>query len=193
MDDLEFFNEKVFKGKKGDDLIKYLNGILHSEFKRMTYTEAIDILLAEVAKGKEFEVPVSWGMDLKSEHERWLCEEYVKGPLFLYNYPKTIKPFYMKVNEDDKTVGAMDLLVPLIGEVVGGSVREDNLEILEARMKECELDKKDYEWYIDLRKYGTVPHAGYGIGLERLIMLITGIDNIRDVIPYPRWMGNVSG
>lgn len=199
MDDIQFCNEQLYKGKKGECLVKYLEGIVNSDFKRMQYTEAIDILLKAIEGGKTFEVPVEWGMDLKSEHECYLCEEIAKGPLFLYNYPKSIKPFYMKVNkeegvpEDRVTVGAMDLMVPGIGEVIGGSVREENIDVLEARVKECGLDKKDYEWYLDLRRYGTVPHAGFGLGLERMVMMISSIENIREVIPYPRWVEKIDG
>lgn len=179
--------------KCGGDLVGYLTDIANSEFRRMEYTEAIKILEKAIDEGKTFEVPVKWGMDLKSEHERFLCEEIVKGPLFLYNYPKDIKPFYMKVNSDGNTVGAMDLLVPQIGEVIGGSVREEDMKVLSQRIKECGLNEKDYEWYVDLRRYGTIPHAGFGLGLERMGMLITGLDNIRDVIPYPRWMNSITG
>lgn len=193
LDDIELCNKAMDKTKCGGDLIKYLTDIANSEFRKMEYTEAIKILEEAIEKGQTFEVPVSWGMDLKSEHERFLCEQIVKGPLFLYNYPKDIKPFYMKVNDDDKTVGAMDLLVPQIGEVIGGSVREEKLDVLEKRMKDCKLNKADYDWYIDLRRYGTVPHAGFGLGLERMCMLVSGIDNIRDVVPYPRWADNIMG
>jgi asparaginyl-tRNA synthetase len=194
LDDIEFMNEfKKKDNKDADDLVQYLTDIVNSNFRRMPYTEAIDVLLKAIEGGKVFEVPVSWGMDLNSEHERYLCEVVVKGPVFLFDYPKGIKPFYMKVNDDGKTVGAMDMLVPGIGEVIGGSVREEKIEVLEARLKECGLNKADYDWYLDLRRYGTVPHAGFGLGLERMCMLISSIQNIRDVIPYPRWMENVWG
>ena len=181
-EDMEFFNLRV-----DDTILSTLKGILESEFVRLTYTEAIDIL---EKSGEEFEFPVAWGIDLQSEHERYLTEKQFKSPVILYDYPKTIKPFYMKVNDDDKTVRAMDVLVPKVGEIIGGSQREDRLDVLESRMKEQSLDISEYWWYTDLRKYGTVPHSGFGLGLERIIQFVTGMSNIRDVIPFPRTPGN---
>jgi len=182
--DLEFFDEKVEKG-----LINRLEALIKEPFGRLTYTEAVDILLKEQKKTK-FEVPVEWGIDLGSEHERHLVEKVTKKPTIVYNYPKGIKAFYMRLNDDEKTVAAMDCLVPQIGEVIGGSQREERLDVLDRRLGELGLDPKDYWWYRDLRKYGTVPHAGFGLGFERLIMLCTGIENIRDVIPFPRYPGH---
>jgi asparaginyl-tRNA synthetase len=140
--------------------------------------------------GKKFEFKVDWGTDLQSEHERFLTEDHFKSPVILYDYPRTIKPFYMRVNEDGKTVRAMDVLVPRVGEIIGGSEREYRLDLLEERMKEQNLDMEAYRWYADLRRYGTVPHSGFGLGLERALMFITGIANIRDVLPFPRTPGN---
>ena len=189
-DDLAYFNEKIFKPKHKEDLIEYLNKIVNSSFARMSYTEGIEILIKAQTDGtKKFEKEVSWGMDLGSEHERFLCEHHVKGPMFLFDYPKGIKAFYMRMNQDNKTVQAMDMLVPLIGEVIGGSVREERGEVLVEKIKAANLNIADYEFYTDLRKYGTVPHCGFGLGLERLIMLVTGIENIRETIPYPRYPG----
>jgi len=189
-DDLSFFNEKIFKPKHKQDLVEYLTGIIKSNFARITYTEGIKILEeAQTTGGVKFEKKVEWGIDLGSEHERYLCEKHAKGPMFLYDYPKGIKAFYMRANKDGTTVAAMDMLVPLIGEVVGGSVREERGEVLAQRIKDAGLDPKAYEFYEDLRKYGTVPHCGFGLGLERLIMLVTGIENIRETIPYPRHPG----
>lgn len=186
-DDIEFFNEKTFKKRFPDqDLKEYLQKIVDSKFARITYTEGIEILEKAIEGGHKFENEVKWGIDLNSEHERYLCEQHVKGPLFLYNYPKEVKAFYMRQNEDGKTVQAMDMLVPLIGEVIGGSVREERYDVLDEKIKSHGLDTEPYEFYQDLRKYGTVPHAGFGLGLERLIMLATGIENIRETIPYPR-------
>jgi len=182
--DLEFFDRQVEKG-----LIARLENLLAEPFKRLTYTEAIDILIKESKKAK-FKVPVEWGMDLGSEHERYLAEKIYKKPTVLYNYPKDIKAFYMRLNEDDKTVSAMDVLAPGIGEVIGGSQREERLDVLDRRITEMGLEPKDYWWYRDLRRFGTVPHSGFGLGFERLIMLTTGIENIRDVIPYPRYPGH---
>ena len=141
--------------------------------------------------GKKFEYAVKFGTDFQSEHERYLTEEHFKKPVILYNYPKTIKPFYMKVNDDNETVGAMDVLVPRIGEIIGGSQREEKLDVLKARMEEMGLDEKNYWWYMDSRKFGSVPHSGFGLGFERMLMLVTGITNIRDVIPFPRTPGNI--
>ena len=143
-----------------------------------------------MADGHEFVFPVSWGIDLATEHERWLAESHFKKPVIVYNYPKDIKAFYMRLNDDNKTVAAMDVLVPRVGELIGGSQREERLDVLERRMKESGLDPEDYSWYLDLRRFGTVTHSGFGLGFERLILLCTGMDNIRDVIPYPRWPNN---
>lgn len=177
-EEMDFFNQWVEKG-----LFDKLNNVLNNEFGRITYTEAIDILLKS---GKKFEFPVKWGMDLQSEHERFLAEEHFKKPVFVTDYPKEIKAFYMKLNADGKTVRAMDLLAPGIGEIIGGSQREDNLEILEEKMKAIGLNPHDYSFYLDLRRYGSFPHAGFGLGFERMMMYITGMGNIRDVIPFPR-------
>jgi asparaginyl-tRNA synthetase len=196
-DDLDYFNvlfKKNLKDKKiqdFSDLLEYLKGIRNSNFARLSYTEAVDYLQkVEANKEHKFEESVFWGMDLKSEHERYICEKLVKGPVFLYNYPKEIKAFYMKLNDDKKTVQNLDLLLPFIGEVVGGSVREERLDVLEGRYKECGLNPDDYKTYSDLRRYGTVPHAGFGVGFERMIMLVTGIENIREAIPFPRYPGH---
>ena len=181
-DDLSFFDERVEKG-----LVAKLEGIVSSEFVRMDYGEAISIL--ERAKEK-FEFPVKWGVDLQSEHERYLTEKHAKKPVIVMNYPKKIKAFYMRVNGDGETVAAMDVLAPGIGEIIGGSQREERLDVLDARMAELGIDAAHYGWYRDLRRYGTVPHAGFGLGLERTIAYITGLANIRDVIPFPRTPGN---
>jgi asparaginyl-tRNA synthetase len=181
-DDMAFFNERVEKG-----VIAKLQGIVDKEFVRMDYTEAIGIL--ERAKEK-FEFPVKWGIDLQSEHERYLAEKHVGGPLVLMNYPKEIKAFYMRLNDDDKTVAAMDVLAPGIGEIIGGSQREERLAVLDARMDEAKLDKGHYGWYRDLRRYGSVPHAGFGLGFERTVAYVTGLANVRDVIPFPRTPGS---
>ena len=181
-DDMAFFNERVEKG-----VIAKLQGIVDKEFVRMDYTEAIGIL--ERAKEK-FAFPVKWGMDLQSEHERYLAEKHVGGPVVLMNYPKEIKAFYMRLNDDGKTVAAMDVLAPGIGEIVGGSQREERLAVLDARMDEAKLDKHHYGWYRDLRRYGSVPHAGFGLGFERTVPYITGLANVRDVIPFPRTPGS---
>src|SRR5450631_3160637 len=177
-DDMAFFEERIEKG-----VIAKLQRIVDSEFVRMDYTEAIRIL--EQSKQK-FEFPVKWGIDLQSEHERYLAEQHASKPVILMNYPKQIKAFYMRVNDDDKTVAAMDVLAPGIGEIIGGSQREERLDVLDARMTEMKLNPSDYNWYRDLRRYGTVPHAGFGLGFERAIIYATGIENIRDVIPFPR-------
>ena len=163
------------------------DSVVNSEFKRLTYTEAVSIL---ESCGEKFEFPVEWGIDLQSEHERYLTEQKFKSPVILYDYPRTIKPFYMYVNDDDKTVRAMDVLVPGVGEIIGGSQREHRLDVLEARMKLQDLDINEYWWYADLRRYGTVPHAGFGLGLERVVQFVTSMSNIRDVIPFPRTPGN---
>lgn len=181
-DELAFFNEHYDK-----TTISTLEKIVNSEFRRLTYTEAVEILRAS---GEKFEYPVEWGIDLQSEHERYLTEKKFDGPVILYDYPRTLKPFYMKCNDDGKTVRAMDVLVPKVGEIIGGSEREDDLETLTKRMGEQHLRPEDYWWYLDLRKYGTVPHAGFGLGLERAVQFISGMANIRDVIPFPRTPGN---
>ncbi|MES2965004.1 MAG: asparagine--tRNA ligase [Bdellovibrionota bacterium] len=177
-EEMEFFNQWVEKG-----LFDKLKNLLDNQFARITYTEAIDLLKKS---GKKFEFPVDWGVDMQSEHERWLAEEKFKKPVFVTDYPKEIKAFYMKLNADGKTVRAMDLLAPGIGEIIGGSQREDHLETLEKRMRDAKLDPKDYTFYLDLRRYGSFPHAGFGLGFERMLMYITGMSNIRDVIPFPR-------
>jgi asparaginyl-tRNA synthetase len=177
-EDIAFFNERI-----EPTVLASLQNIAENEFVRLPYTEAIDIL---TASGQTFEFPVAWGRDLQSEHERYLTEQHFKRPVILFDYPRTIKPFYMRCNEDGKTVRAMDVLVPRVGEIIGGSQREERLDVLVERLKECHLEPKDYWWYLDLRRYGTVPHSGFGLGLERVILLITGMANIRDVIPFPR-------
>lgn len=181
-EEMNFFNSFIEKG-----LFDKLNNVLENEFGRVTYTEAIEIL---EKSGKKFEFPVKWGIDLQSEHERYLAEEYFKKPIFVINYPKDIKAFYMKLNEDGKTVRAMDLLAPGIGEIIGGSQREDNLDLLVNRMNELGLNVEDYEFYLDLRRFGSFPHSGYGLGFERMMMYLTGMTNIRDVIPFPRTPNN---
>lgn len=177
-EEMAFFNSFVDKG-----LIERLNHIVNSEFGHITYTEAVEVLKKS---GKEFQYPVEWGVDLQTEHERFLTEEVFKKPLFVTDYPKEIKAFYMRLNDDGKTVAACDLLVPGVGEIIGGSQREERLEVLTERMKELGLNEEDYWWYLDLRKYGGVKHSGYGLGFERIIMYITGMSNIRDVLPFPR-------
>jgi len=183
-EDLEFFNERIDESKS---LIERLTTIVDSEFIRLPYTEAVEILLKADVK---FDYAVEWGIDLQSEHERYLTEQHFKKPVILFDYPKTIKPFYMYCNDDDKTVRAMDVLVPGVGEIIGGSQREHRLDVLESRMKDQDLDINEYWWYTDLRKYGTVPHAGFGLGLERAVQFVTSMSNIRDVIPFPRTPGN---
>ena len=180
--EIEFFNQFMDKG-----LIERLTHIINSDFARVTYTDAVEILKAA---GDIFEYPVSWGCDLQTEHERYLTEKHFGCPVFVTDYPKEIKAFYMRMNDDGKTVAAVDLLVPGIGEIIGGSQREERLDILEARMKEMGLDPEDYWWYLDLRRYGGTKHAGFGLGFERLVMYLTGISNIRDVLPHPRTVGN---
>ena len=177
-DDMAFFNQRVDKGA-----LERLKLIIDSSFERMDYTDAIKILQNS---GEKFEYPVSWGVDLQSEHERYLAEKHVGRPIILQNYPKDIKAFYMRINDDGKTVAAMDVLAPGIGEIMGGSQREERLDVFDQRLQEMRLDPDDYWWYRDLRRYGTVPHAGFGLGFERAVSYITGIGNIRDVIPYPR-------
>jgi len=181
-EDMVFFNKQF-----DNTLIETLEHIIASDFIRLPYTEAVEIL---EKSGKKFDFPVGWGIDLQSEHERYLTEEHFKKPVILYNYPRTIKPFYMYVNDDGKTVRAMDVLVPKIGEIIGGSEREYRLDVLRTRMAEMNLDSENYGWYEDLRKYGSVPHSGFGLGFERVIQFVTGIANIRDVIPFPRTPGN---
>ncbi|MBL9122443.1 MAG: asparagine--tRNA ligase, partial [Planctomycetaceae bacterium] len=181
-EDLEFFRERI-----EPTVIETLEGIVASEFERVTYTEAIKLL---ENSGQKFEYPVAWGHDLQSEHERYLTEQKFKKPVILYDYPATIKPFYMRLNDDEKTVRAMDVLVPRVGEIIGGSQREERLDILEQRMRAQQLDLDAYWWYRELRRYGTVPHSGFGLGLERVLLFITGMANIRDVIPFPRTPGN---
>ena len=181
-DEMDFLNNFVDK-----DLYSRLNKVLSSEFGCVTYTEAIELL---EKSGRSFQFPVRWGCDLQTEHERYLTEEVMKKPVFVINYPKEIKAFYMRVNDDNRTVAAMDLLVPGIGEIVGGSQREDRYDVLEKRIEELGLNKEEYQWYLDMRRFGGAPHAGFGLGFERMLMYITGMQNIRDVIPYPRTVNN---
>ncbi len=183
-DDMAFFDERIEKG-----LLAKLDGIIRSEFVRMDYGEAVAIL--ERAK-QDFEFPVKWGIDLQSEHERYLTEKHVKKPVIVMNYPKEIKAFYMRVNDDDKTVAAMDVLAPGIGEIIGGSQREERLDVLDRRLAERGIDREPYGWYRDLRRYGTVPHAGFGLGFERTLAYVTGLANVRDAIPFPRTPGHAS-
>jgi len=180
-EDLSFFEERYEKGLK-----QRLEVVLNRPFERITYTEAIELLLKS---NIEFQYPVKWGNDLQSEHERYIAETVVGGPVILYNYPKTLKPFYMKANEDGKTVACMDVLVPKIGEIIGGSQREDSLDKLEKGILSHGLNPSDYDWYLDLRRYGSVPHSGFGLGFERAVQFITGIENIRDIIAFPRAAG----
>jgi asparaginyl-tRNA synthetase len=182
VDDMAFFEERIEKG-----VIAKLRGIVDSEFVRLDYAEAIGIL--ERAKEK-FEFPVKWGIDLRSEHERYLTERHVGRPVIVMNYPKGIKAFYMRLNDDGRTVAAMDVLAPGIGEIIGGSQREERLDVLDARMAEAGLEREHYGWYRDLRRYGTVPHAGFGLGFERTVAYVTGLANVRDAIPFPRTPGN---
>lgn len=181
-EEMEFFNKFVDPG-----LFDRLSNVVNSDFGRVTYTEAVDIL---IKSGEKFEYPVEWGIDLQTEHERYLTEKVFKRPVFVTDYPKEIKAFYMRMNDDGKTVAAMDLLVPGVGEIIGGSQREERLDLLEKRIEELGLRKEDYWWYLELRKYGETKHAGYGLGFERIIMYITGVSNIRDVIPFPRTTGS---
>ncbi|WP_016671144.1 asparagine--tRNA ligase, partial [Yersinia pestis] len=183
-DDMKFFAERVDK-----DAVDRLQRFVTSDFAQVDYTDAIEILLAS---GQKFENDVSWGIDLSSEHERYLAEKHFKAPVVVKNYPKDIKAFYMRMNEDGKTVAAMDVLAPGIGEIIGGSQREERLDVLDARLAEMGLNKEDYWWYRDLRRYGTVPHSGFGLGFERLISYVTGVQNVRDVIPFPRTPRNAS-
>ncbi|WP_304509714.1 asparagine--tRNA ligase [Anaerotignum sp.] len=181
-EEMEFFNSFVDK-----TLLERLQIILDNEFGRVTYTKAVELL---IESGQTFEYPVEWGIDLQTEHERYLTEQIFKKPVFVTDYPKEIKAFYMRMNEDNKTVAAMDLLVPGVGEIIGGSQREERLDLLEKRMDELGLNKEDYWWYLDLRKYGGTRHAGFGLGFERAVMYLTGMGNIRDVLPYPRTVKN---
>ena len=181
-EDLELFNKFVDK-----ELLARLDFVLERPFQRVSYTEAVDMLQKS---GKTFEYPVEYGVNLQSEHERYLTEHLFKCPVTVYNYPKEIKPFYMRLNEDNKTVTAMDVLVPGIGEIVGGSQREERLEVLQANMDRLKMNATHYQWYLDLRRFGTVPHAGFGLGFERMLMFVTGVANIRDVIPFARTPGN---
>lgn len=181
-EDLEFLNKFVDKGLK-----ERLEFVKKRDFERISYTDAVELLLKS---NKKFEYKVEYGLNLQSEHERYLTEEHFKCPVTVYNYPKDIKPFYMRRNDDNKTVAAMDLLVPGIGEIVGGSQREERLDVLRENLKHHDLTEEDYYWYVDLRRYGSVPHAGFGLGFERLLMFVTGVSNIRDVIPFPRTPGS---
>ncbi len=181
-DDMAFFAQRIDKS-----CIQRLENVIHSPFARMDYSEAITVL---ERSGKSFEYPLRWGLDLQSEHERYLAEEYVGRPLIVMNYPKEIKSFYMRLNDDERTVAAMDVLAPGIGEIIGGSQREERLEVLDRRLAEWGMNKELYGWYRDLRRYGTVPHAGFGLGFERTVSYVTGMGNVRDVIPFPRTPGN---
>ena len=185
--EMNFFNQMIDK-----DLLNRLDKVMNSSFARLSYSEGIEVLKKAVENGVKFEnKKIEWGMDLQSEHERYLCEQYIGGPVFITDYPKDIKSFYMRMNEDNKTVAACDLLVPGIGEIVGGSQREERYDMLVARMDELGMKKEGLEWYLDLRRYGGVQHAGFGIGFERLLMYITGMQNIRDVLPFPRTPNNL--
>jgi len=181
-EELDFLNRFVDRG-----LLDRLRHVAGSAFARVSYTQAIDLLKAS---GQAFEYPVSWGMDLQTEHERYLSEQHFNSPVFVTDYPKDIKAFYMRMNEDGKTVAAMDLLVPGIGELIGGSQREERHDRLLARIQEMGLQEEEYGWYLDLRRFGTVKHAGFGLGFERFVMYLTGMGNIRDVLPFPRTVGH---
>jgi asparaginyl-tRNA synthetase len=181
-EDMQFFNLRI-----DTTAIETLTSIVDSEFVRLSYTEAVKIL---EGSGQTFEFPVAWGSDLQAEHERYLTEQKFKKPVILYDYPRKIKAFYMRLNDDGQTVRAMDVLVPKVGEIIGGSQREERLEVLDERMRDQGLDPQSYWWYRDLRRYGTVPHSGFGLGLERVVQFITGMGNIRDVIPFPRTPGS---
>ena len=183
-EDMAFFNDRV---DETHTLLERLQDVIDSDFIRLPYTEAVEILMAS---GQKFDYKVEWGIDLQSEHERFLTEQHFNKPVILFDYPDTIKPFYMYCNDDEKTVRAMDVLVPGVGEIIGGSQREHRLDVLERRMKAQDLDIEEYWWYADLRRFGTVPHAGFGLGLERAVQFVTGMSNIRDVIPFPRTPGN---
>ncbi len=181
-EEMDFFNKFIDK-----DLLARLDNVVNSDFERITYTEAIDLLLKA---DREFEYPVEWGIDLQTEHERYITEEVYKKPVFVTDYPKEIKAFYMRMNEDGNTVAAMDLLVPGIGEIIGGSQREERYEVLKEKMEALDLNQEEYKWYLDLRRYGSTVHSGYGLGFERAVMYLTGMKNIRDVIPFPRTVGS---
>ncbi len=181
-EDMAFFDKMIEKGK-----LDQIRSVIEKPFQHMTYTDAVKIL---ETCNEPFDYPIQWGTDLQAEHERFLTEKHVGGPLILTDYPSTIKPFYMRVSEDEKTVAAMDVLVPGVGEIIGGSQREERLDVLQRRMAEQSLSEDDYWWYVDLRRYGTVPHAGFGLGLERAVQYVTGMTNIRDVIPFPRTPGS---
>jgi asparaginyl-tRNA synthetase len=183
-DDMEFFAQRVEK-----TAIERLENFVDKDFAQVDYTEAVEILKA---CGKKFEYAVEWGVDLQSEHERYLAEVHFNAPVVIKNYPKDIKAFYMRANEDGKTVAAMDIVAPGIGEIIGGAQREERLDVLDARLEEMGLDKEDYSWYRDLRKYGTVPHSGFGLGFERLVAYVTGMGNVRDVIAFPRTKGSAT-
>jgi len=183
-EEMAFFDEWVEKG-----LLDRLNALVNAKFARCSYTEAIEILRKT---GKKFEFPVEWGSDLQKEHERYLCEEVYKGPVYITDYPQDIKPFYMRLNDDGKTVACADLMAPGVGELIGGSQREERLDVLKQNIKKFDLQPEDYDWYLDLRRFGGVKHAGYGMGFERFLMYITGMQNIRDVLPYPRTPGQMS-
>ncbi|PKK95929.1 MAG: asparagine--tRNA ligase [Tenericutes bacterium HGW-Tenericutes-4] len=184
-EEMKFFDEFVEQG-----LIEKLNKLVHSEFKTITYTNAIELLEQEVKKGVKFEYPVRWGMDMQSEHERYITEKIFNCPVTVTDYPKEIKAFYMRQNEDNKTVAAMDMLVPGIGELIGGSQREERLEKLEKRLEELKLNKEDYWWYLNLRRFGSATHSGFGLGFDRFLMYVTGVSNIRDTQPFPRTTKN---
>ncbi|QDV23912.1 asparagine--tRNA ligase [Aureliella helgolandensis] len=181
-EDMKFFDERIQPG-----VLAALTTVKEKPFQHMSYTEAVDILKNS---GEKFEYAIDWGADLQAEHERYLTEKHVQGPLILHDYPKSIKPFYMRCNEDDRTVAAMDVLVPQVGEIIGGSQREERLDILLERMQQLGLSQEEYWWYVDLRKYGSVPHSGFGLGFERLVQWVTGMTNIRDCIPFPRTPGS---
>ncbi len=181
-EEMELFAKFVDK-----ELLGRLDFVVQRPFQRITYSNAVDLLRKS---GEKFEFPIDYGLNLQSEHERWLTEKHFKCPVTVFNYPKEIKPFYMRLNDDGKTVTAMDLLVPGIGEIVGGSQREERLEVLEENIRRHHLDPADYKWYLDIRRYGTVPHSGFGLGFERMLMFVTGASNIRDVIPFARTPGS---
>ncbi len=181
-EDMQFFNQRIDR-----TILEMLTGVRDTEFVRMTYTEAVDILRSAKT---DFEFPVDWGVDLQAEHERYLTEQHVQAPVILYDYPRTLKPFYMRLNDDERTVRAMDVLLPRVGEIIGGSQREERLSVLTERMRDQGLDPESYWWYLDLRRFGTVPHSGFGLGVERVMLMVTGMTNIRDVIPFPRTPGN---
>jgi asparaginyl-tRNA synthetase len=183
--DLEFFNKRI-----DNTVLDTLEHVANSDFEHVTYTEAVRLLEQAAAQGRSWEFPVSWGSDLQSEHERYLTEEVFRKPVVVTDYPKEIKAFYMRLNDDGRTVRAMDVLAPRIGEIIGGSQREERYDVLLERIRAHRLNEENYWWYLDLRRYGTAPHAGFGLGLERMLMYITGMKNIRDVIPAPRTPGS---